>query len=210
MKNAQNAGAAAAVVANNVAGAPIGMGGADPTITIPSIMISLADANTIKPALPAGATLAPADNLLPDRDSDLDSGVIVHEYGHGLSNRLTGGNVGCLDNPEKTPGVPDGEQMGEGWSDFLALALTARSEDTATTSRGMGNYVVFEGPNGVGIRPTPYTTDMTVNPATYQDVIDDAGTTLSIPHGVGYVWASTIWEVYWNLVDAARLQPGHL
>ncbi|HET9540960.1 MAG TPA: M36 family metallopeptidase [Candidatus Limnocylindria bacterium] len=207
VKNAQNAGAAAAVVANNIAGAPIGMGGADPTITIPSIMISLADANTIKPALPAGATLAPADNLLPDRDSDLDSGVIAHEYGHGLSNRLTGGNVGCLDNPEKTPGVPDGEQMGEGWSDFLALVLTARSEDTATTSRGVGNYVVFEGPNGVGIRPTPYTTDMTVNPATYQDVIDDAGTTLSIPHGVGYVWASTIWEVYWNLVDASEFNP---
>ena len=51
--------------------------------------------------------------------------------------------------------------------------------------------MVFQGPNGAGIRPTPYTTDMTVNPATYQDVIDDAGTTLSIPHGVGYVWAST-------------------
>ncbi len=31
VKNAQNAGAAAAVVANNVAGPPIGMGGADPT-----------------------------------------------------------------------------------------------------------------------------------------------------------------------------------
>ena len=150
MKNAQNAGAAAAVVANNIAGAPIGMGGADPTITIPSIMISLADANTIKPALPAGATLAPADNLLPDRDSDLDSGVIAHEYGHGLSNRLTGGNVGCLDNPEKTPGVPDGEQMGEGWSDFLALALTARSEDTATTSRGDGQLRGLRGPQRRG------------------------------------------------------------
>jgi extracellular elastinolytic metalloproteinase len=203
VKNAQNAGAAAAVVANNIAGPPIGMGGADPTITIPSIMISLADATTVKPALPAAATLSPAADLLPDRDSDLDSGVIIHEYGHGVSNRLTGGpgNVGCLDNPEKPVGVPQGEQMGEGWSDFLALALTARSSDSATTARGMGNYVVFEGPNGVGIRPTQYTTDLSVNPATYQDVIDDAGTTLSIPHGVGYVWASTIWEVYWNLVD---------
>ena len=27
----------------------------------------------------------------PRRDSDLDAGVIVHEYGHGVSNRLTGG-----------------------------------------------------------------------------------------------------------------------
>ena len=29
----------------------------------------------------------------------------------------------------------------------------------------------------------------------------------SIPHGVGYVWASTIWEVYWNLVDASEFNP---
>ena len=69
-------------------------------------MISLADANIVKPALPAAATLSPAENLLPDRDSDLDSGVIIHEYGHGFSNRLTGGNVGCLDNPEPTRAFP--------------------------------------------------------------------------------------------------------
>ena len=194
VKNAQNAGAATAVVANNVAGPPIGMGGADPTITIPSIMISLDDASTVKPGLPAAATLSPNPDLLPDRDSDLDSGVIVHEYGHGVSNRLTGGpgNVGCLQNAE---------QMGEGWSDFLALTLTARASDTATTSRGMGNYVVFEDASGIGIRPTPYTTDFTVNDSTYQDVIDTDGVTLSIPHGVGYVWASMLWDVYWNLVD---------
>ena len=27
----------------------------------------------------------------PDRDGDLDNGIIIHEYGHGVSNRLTGG-----------------------------------------------------------------------------------------------------------------------
>ena len=60
VKNAQNAGAAAAVVANNVAGPPIGMGGADPTITIPSIMISLADGDHHQGRhLPAAATLSP-------------------------------------------------------------------------------------------------------------------------------------------------------
>ncbi len=31
--------------------------------------------------------------------------------------------------------------------------------------------------------------------------------TLSIPHGVGYVWASTLWEVYWNLVDTHGFNP---
>jgi hypothetical protein len=201
VKNAQDAGAEAAVVANNNPDPPFGMGGADPSITIPSIMISQADGVIIKPALPESATLAPNENLQPDRDSDLDNGVIIHEYGHGVSNRLTGGpgNAGCLQNAE---------QMGEGWSDFLALMLTQRASDTPTTNRGVGNYVVFEGPDGVGIRPTPYTTNMAVNDATYATVIEEAGTpSLTIPHGVGYVWATMLWEMNWNLIGAHGYNP---
>lgn len=58
VKNAQVNGATAAVVCNNVAGAPISMGGTDPTITIPSLMISLADCTALKTRLPvAGTTL---------------------------------------------------------------------------------------------------------------------------------------------------------
>jgi hypothetical protein len=200
VKNAQNAGAAAAVVANNVPGDPFGMGGADTTITIPSIMISLDDGNTVKTAIPFNVRISDGTGGTPDRDSDLDSGVIVHEYGHGVSNRLTGGpgNAGCLQNAE---------QMGEGWSDFLALVLTARASDSATTSRGVGNYVVFQDASGIGIRPTPYTTDLEVNGSSYQTVISEAGTTLSIPHGVGYVWATMLWEVYWNLVEDNGFNP---
>ena len=52
VKNSQNAGATAVVIASNVAGTPPpDMGGADPTITIPSVRISLADATTIKAQL---------------------------------------------------------------------------------------------------------------------------------------------------------------
>jgi hypothetical protein len=200
VKNAQVAGADAAVVANNVAGDPFGMGGGDPTITIPSIMISLADGTTIKPALPADATLSPNPDLQPDRDSDLDSGVIVHEYGHGVSNRLTGG-------PGTTACLQNAEEMGEGWSDILALLFTQLPSDTATAPRGMGNYVEFQGPDGVGIRPTPYSTDMEIDPATYQDVIDTDGVTLTIPHGVGYVWASIMWDMNWNLIGEHGFNP---
>ncbi len=53
VKNAQNAGAVAVIVVNNVPGPPINMGGTDPTITIPSAMVSLDDGNAIKAALPA-------------------------------------------------------------------------------------------------------------------------------------------------------------
>jgi len=56
--NAQAAGAMAMIVANNVAGPPFTMGGTDPSITIPSVMISRADGSTIKAGLPATGTVA--------------------------------------------------------------------------------------------------------------------------------------------------------
>ena len=52
VKNAQVAGAIAVLVADNVAGGPPpGLGGVDPTITIPSVRITLAAGNAIKTAL---------------------------------------------------------------------------------------------------------------------------------------------------------------
>jgi Zn-dependent metalloprotease len=57
VKNAQNAGAVGVIVANNVPGAPSPMGGADPTITIPSIMVSQATGNLIKGQLSNGVNV---------------------------------------------------------------------------------------------------------------------------------------------------------
>ena len=126
------------------------------------------------------------------RDGDLDSGVIAHEYGHGISNRLVGGpsNVTCLREHD--------EREGEGWSDWWAYALTMRDGDNGATARGIGNYVVYydQGRTGPGIRITPYSTDMKVNPSTYSTI-----KTAAEPHGVGYVWASMLWDLYWNLVE---------
>lgn len=203
VKNAQDGGAAAVIVANNVAGAPITMGGADPSITIPSLMVSLDHGNVLRANLPLQATLEDGMAGAPPRDSSLDAGVIAHEYGHGISNRLTGGPnvVNCLNNAE---------QMGEGWSDWFGIALTSKAGDTALTPRGVGNYVTFRPTDGVGIRPTPYSTDMTVNPATYASV---ANPSISQPHGIGYVWNTMLWEVHWNLVHkhgyAANPYDGH-
>lgn len=131
----------------------------------------------------------------PNRDSDMDNGIIIHEYGHGISTRLTGGpsNVSCLWNDE---------QMGEGWSDWLALAMTAKAGDTGALWRGMGNYVLGQSEAGVGIREFPYSTDLTINPHTY-----DAIKSTWIPHGVGSVWAAMLWEMYWALVDQHGFDP---
>jgi len=53
VKNAQNAGAIAVLIADNALSLPPpGLGGADPTITITSVRISLPDANAIKANLP--------------------------------------------------------------------------------------------------------------------------------------------------------------
>jgi len=53
VKNAQDAGATGVIIADNAPGAPPpGLGGAAPTITIPSIRITLPDGITIKAALP--------------------------------------------------------------------------------------------------------------------------------------------------------------
>lgn len=55
VKNAQDAGAIAVLIGDNAPGnPPPGLGGADPTITIPSGRITLADANAIRAALATG------------------------------------------------------------------------------------------------------------------------------------------------------------
>src|SRR6185295_3876942 len=55
VKNAQDAGAIGVLIADNVTGAPpAGLGGIDPSITIPSVRITLFDGNKIKAQLGAG------------------------------------------------------------------------------------------------------------------------------------------------------------
>jgi extracellular elastinolytic metalloproteinase len=131
----------------------------------------------------------------PTRDGDFDNGVIVHEYGHGISVRQVGGpaNSSCLDN---------NQQPGEGWSDWLALVYTAEVGDQGTDARGIGTYLFGQAPDGPGIRPQPYSTDPGVNNYTYES-INGAG----IPHGVGSVWAQVLWEMYWALVDTYGFDP---
>jgi hypothetical protein len=144
------------------------------------------------------------DLISPDSDGDFDNGVIVHEYGHGISNRLTGG-------PSAASCLVNDEQMGEGWSDFYGLMFSMDAADTRTTLRPIGNYLIGQPQSGGGIRSSPYepapgapyTTDLNVNSATY-GATASAGTSggLTVPHGVGFVWATILWELTWDLIDA--------
>ncbi len=123
------------------------------------------------------------------QDGDIDNLVIVHEYGHGISTRLTGGanNPYCLFNEE---------QMGEGWSDWYGLMLTMDANDSGADARGVGTYLFNQGPNGNGIRPYPYSTNMTVNPQTYDDIKNSSSS-----HYIGSVWATMLWEMTWGLIN---------
>jgi hypothetical protein len=72
VKNAQNAGARAVIVADNAAGSPpAALGGADPTITIPSVRITQADGALVKSQLGAGvnATLGVDMTVLSGADT---------------------------------------------------------------------------------------------------------------------------------------------
>lgn len=140
----------------------------------------------------------------PKRDGDLDDLVIVHEYGHGITNRQVGGPtmVGCLSNLQ---------EPGEGWSDWFGLVYTAETGDLGTDQRGAGSYLFNLAPDGT-IRPQPYSTDPAINNYTYQSIA-------SLPpvHSTGSVWAQGLWELYWNLVDIygfdedlTNFDPGNL
>jgi len=126
---------------------------------------------------------------IPDRDGSFDNDLIIHEYTHGLSNRLVGGgaNADCL---YQYPS--DG--LGEGWSDIFAMIL--RIDDSVNRNRdlSMGAWA-FNYENG--IRSYLYSTSMDVNPQTFIHIND-----VTESHAVGAIWAEILYEVFWNLVDA--------
>lgn len=197
VQTAQDAGAIGVIIVNNVGTAPIVLGGTSGTITIPSGMVTQADGEAIIAALENGddisVTLEGGGG--PNRiDGDLDNLVIAHEYGHGISTRLTGGrfNSNCLFNTE-------GGGMGEGWSDYFGLMVTMDADDTATQGRGVGTYVTNQPTGGIGIRPRRYSTSFGVNNLTHDDVTDAAN--ISQPHGIGTVWATMLWDMTWALID---------
>jgi hypothetical protein len=124
----------------------------------------------------------------PTRDGDLDNVIIAHEYGHGISTRLVGG--------PGTNALGGSEQMGEGWSDWFGLVMTIRPGDDRNTARGVGTYAIGQPTTGAGIRPTRYSTDLAVNGTDYGDI---GG--LAVPHGVGYGFATILWDMTWDLID---------
>ncbi len=147
----------------------------------------------------------------PQRDGDFDAEIVLHEYAHGLSNRLVGGGVGI--SQWQTGG------LGEGWSDFYGLALLSEAGDDVNGCYAAGGYATFM-LGGMttnyyfGIRRYPYTTDMTKNPLTFKDIDPTQasphsgvphspiiGDTANEVHNMGEVWCVTLWEARASLIN---------
>jgi extracellular elastinolytic metalloproteinase len=115
-------------------------------------------------------------SLADDRDSGQDGDVVLHEYGHGISNRLVGGpaNTSCL-------GGTQAGAMGEGWSDYWAATFYGNGV--------IGEFVT----NNLtrGIRRAAYS--VPADPV--HDSYADLGAGGFQVHRDGEVWAATLWDL---------------
>jgi len=134
VKNAQLKGAIGVIVANNAGDSVIAMGGTDSTITIPSVFIGQTDGVAVKAAAGSNTTIRITTPAPLQRDGDLDSDIVFHEYGHGLTWRMIGSMSG-----------PMSGAIGEGMGDVLAIVMN--SNDV------MGEYAASD---PLGIRTAPY------------------------------------------------------
>jgi Zinc metalloprotease (elastase) len=113
--NAQKAKAVAVIIANNQGGTaviPMGPGLVGSKVRIPAVMISQNDGAALKALASPNVTMRELAVLPLQIDSALDSDVVFHEYGHGLSWRMIGGMSGPL-----------AGAIGEGDSDGIAMLI---------------------------------------------------------------------------------------
>lgn len=198
VENAQRAGASGVIIANNAGDEVITMAGTNASITIPSLFVAQSHGAALRAQIGAGLTAELAEFTGPDTiDSSLGNDLIIHEYGHGVSSRLTGGafNASCLAQLQS-----DG--MSEGWSDYWSIALTQKPGDARAGAYPVGTFVLGRLPTTGGLRNFPYSTNLAIEPQTYADIA-----TTNRPHGVGEVWAAALWEMHWNLIDAYGFDP---
>jgi hypothetical protein len=213
--NAQAAGAIGVVIGNlvdsNAPGVAPGMGGTDPTVTIPALSVNFADAEAIRATLgdanPDTATMSRTNGV--DRDGTIDGSIMAHEWGHYISNRLVGNGGGLSNN--------QGRSMGEGWGDFTAMMMMVKEEDRAAGSTpdfsdtyGAATYAPADHYNG--IRRYPYSRDLTKNPLMFRHIVDGNPLPATPPpaiggpnaevHNAGEVWTSALWDCYSALLNA--------
>ena len=110
--NIKSAGAAGMIIAQNDDSQPFVMGGTIHHFLLPAVMVSKADGLALKAGAPDATTIRLVDPAPPMKDGDLDTDIIWHEYGHGLTWRMIGKMSG-----------PVAGGIGEGMSDTLSVII---------------------------------------------------------------------------------------
>ncbi len=204
--NAQDAGAIGAIIVNNTDdGTPAPMGGFDAAVSIPNAGLNFEEGNAIYDLITAGDTVtAEMFSNFPLKDSSFDNGIIAHEWGHYIQNRLVGNANGLVNF--------QGRAMGEGWSDFHSMMFIVKDGD-----RNIDGNTEFQVPYATGtyvedfftgIRRVPYTPNMDVNPLTFAHIEEGAEppglppTQVASPHAAGEIWGTVLWDVYVKLLNA--------
>ncbi|MCA1733688.1 MAG: M36 family metallopeptidase, partial [Acidobacteria bacterium] len=129
-------------------------------------------------------------------DSSLDPDIVIHEYAHGVTRRLSAGYL---------PYEAQSGAINEGNSDFFALDLQIPSSAPLAGAYPVATYSVQNFTRG--IRSYPYSTDLTVDPLVYGQL-----GTLSYwgpqVHADGGIWTSTLWELRAALIEALGFTVG--
>jgi extracellular elastinolytic metalloproteinase len=130
--NVNAAGGAGMIVANNVAGDPFSMGGTA-TVGFASIMVNQADGAALRAVLETTGTMRLKAEQPIRLDGAVDSDIVFHEYGHGLTWRMIGSMSGPL-----------AGALGEGSSDTLAFMMNgddAIAEYSTNRPGGLRRFV---------------------------------------------------------------------
>jgi fungalysin metallopeptidase (M36) len=152
------------------------------------------------------------DSPTPKRDGSIDNQIVAHEWGHYLFHRLVAAS-------NQQSGA-----MSEGWSDFIALMMTAREGDNFDGAYPLSGYAttgaVPSNPFYFGIRRYPYSTDFSKDPLTFHHIDDSVAlpdpntapfSDVGAPensevHNAGEIWATMMWGCYAGLLkDSGRL-----
>lgn len=220
-QRAAAAGAIGVIIANNTSGGPMAMPGTG-TVTVPTMSISQNGGNVMKTIITSGGgatTVTMGRSAASNRDGTLDNGVVAHEWGHFISNRLIGDGNGISN--------LQAGGMGEGWGDFHAgLMISAASDATAMGNTNWNGAYGLAGWAGAatdpdayyfGFRRYPLSYDFAKNPLTFKHVSDGVALPTTAPiafgqsgadnaevHNTGEVWAVMLWDCYVTLLRDQR------
>ncbi len=207
-KNAKAAGAVGTIVINDSDRIQDLTG--ESNFDFPIILVGKQDGDKLLNAMEAGKVSAKFSfQPLPPKDGAMDVGIVSHEWGHYLTNRLVCNTFGL--------GNSQGKSMGEGFGDFMALLTLVRGEDKLKAGNdefqapfNIADFAMSSEITGRYQRRAPYSTDMSINPLTFRHISNFSPLPLSINgydqkenaeiHNSGEIWTLMLWDAYVELL----------